>query len=190
MPIVLRDETLIGSREPSQPSQPSQLPAGIILHGRRIVFGNAGGEGGGIPQSLLDKLKPQNNTGLGSTGAQGIVLNTWDGGREILAIANTYLTNKLTADEMTLILSNRSQFEFIIGVGDRRPEFKGRFVLATNWHGEDVTRLQLRPNPAGAPEYDFRLTFSAGAGTMTVTDNHVGSHNTYGSLRYFTIRKK
>ncbi|HFW3091096.1 TPA: hypothetical protein ACIBE3_004791 [Salmonella enterica subsp. enterica serovar Reading] len=186
MPIILRDETMIGSREPSQ------LPAGIILHERRIVFGDAGGEGGGIPQSLLDKLTVQNNTGLGSTGTQGIVLNTWDGGREILTIANTYLTNKLTADEMALILSNRSQFEFIIGVGDRRPEFKGRFVLATNWHGEDVINFQLRPNPAGAPEYDFRLTFSAGtsAGTMTVTDNHVGSHNTYGSLRYFTIRKK
>ncbi|HAK6119860.1 TPA: hypothetical protein H2R31_005024 [Salmonella enterica] len=183
MPIILRDETMIGSREPSQ------LPAGIILHERRIVFGDAGGEGGGIPQSLLDKLTVQNNTGLGSTGTQGIVLNTWDGGREILTIANTYLTNKLTADEMALILSNRSQFEFIIGVGDRRPEFKGRFVLATNWHGEDVNNFQLRPNPADAPEYDFRLTFSAGAGTMTVTDNHVGSHNTYGSLRYFAIRK-
>lgn len=179
MPIILRDETLIGSREPSQ------LPAGIILHGRRIVFGNTGG----IPQSLLDKLKPQNNTGLGSTTVQGTVLNTQAATRTILSVANTYLTNKLTADEMALILSNRSQFEFIIGVGDRRPEFKERFVLATNWHGEDVTRLQLRPNPAGAPEYDFRLTFSASAGTMTVTDNHVGSHNTYGSLRYFAIRK-
>ncbi|HGB3676233.1 TPA: hypothetical protein ACIVDA_004277 [Salmonella enterica subsp. enterica serovar Muenchen] len=158
---------------------------GIIIHGSRIVFGTMND----IPQSLQSKLQPQNNTGLGSTGAQGIVLNTWDGDREILAIANTYLTNKLTADEMAFILSNRSQFEFIIGVGDRRAEFKGRFALATNWHGEDVTRLQLRPNPTGAPEYDFRLTFSASAGTMTVTDNHVGSHNTYGSLRYFAIRK-
>ncbi|HGB5308241.1 TPA: hypothetical protein ACIVON_002613 [Salmonella enterica subsp. enterica serovar Poona] len=159
---------------------------GLIIDDPPLVFG---GNYEQFPPSLLDKLKPQNNTGLGSTGAQGTVLNTWDGGREILAIANTYLTNKLTADEMALILSNRSQFEFIIGVGDRRPEFKERFVLATNWHGEDVTRLQLRPNPADAPEYDFRLTFSAGAGTMTVTDNHVGSHNTYGSLRYFAIRK-
>ncbi|HGB5310798.1 TPA: hypothetical protein ACIVON_005347 [Salmonella enterica subsp. enterica serovar Poona] len=147
--------------------------------------------GGGkvtIPRAIQDKLQPKNNTGLGSTGAQGTVLNTWDGGRTILAIANTYLTDKLTTDEMAWILSHRDKFTFTIGVGDRRPEFKVRFALATNWHGEDVTRLQLRPNPAGAPEYDFRLTFSASAGTMTVTDNHVGSHNTYGSLRYFAIR--
>ncbi|EDY1994211.1 hypothetical protein JYL57_001450 [Salmonella enterica subsp. enterica serovar Typhimurium] len=187
MPIILRDETMIGSREPSQQSQ---LPAGIVLHRGRIVFGSARGEGGGIPQSILDKLKPQNNTGLGSTTAQGTVLNTQAATRTILSVANTYLTNKLTADEMAFILSNRSQFEFIIGVGDRRAEFKGRFALATNWRGEDVTNFQLRPNPAGAPEYDFRLTFSASAGTMTVTDNHVGTRNTYGSLRYFTIRQR
>ncbi|EBW6364485.1 hypothetical protein DPU24_27745 [Salmonella enterica subsp. enterica serovar Oranienburg] len=188
MPIILRDErdeTMIGSREPSQQSQ---LPAGIILHGRRIVFGDAGGIR--IPQPLLDKLTPQNNTGLGSTTVQGTVLNTQATARTILSVANTYLTNKLTADEMALILNNRDDFTFTIGVGDRRAGFISRFELATNWHGEDVTNFQLRPNPAGAPEYDLRLTFSASAGTMTVTDNHVGVRNTYGSLRYFTIRKK
>ncbi|ELC8786483.1 hypothetical protein RJV04_000742 [Salmonella enterica] len=183
MPIILRDETLIGSREPLEQSQ---LPAGIILHGRRIVFGDAGG----IPQSLLDKLTPQNNTGLGSASVQGSVLNTQAATRTILSVANTYLTNKLTADEMALILNNRNDFTFTIGVGDRRTDFIGRFALATNWHGEDVTNFQLRPNPPGAPEYDFRLTFSASAGTMKVTDNHFGVRNTYGSLRYFTIRKK
>ncbi|HAK6117879.1 TPA: hypothetical protein H2R31_002921 [Salmonella enterica] len=154
-----------------------------------IILGNGENESS-VPDSIKVKLNPQNNTGLGSTGAQGIVLNTWDGGREILAIANTYLTNKLTADEMTWILSHPDKFTFSIGVGDRRTEFISRFALATNWHGEDVNTFQLRPNPTGAPEYDFRLTFSARAGTMTVTDNHVGSHNTYGSLRYFAIRVK
>lgn len=159
---------------------------GIVVGRGQLVLGSASR----TPPSLLDKLKPQNNTGLGSTTVQGTVLNTQDATRTILSVANTYLTNKLTADEMAFILSNRSQFEFIIGVGDRRAEFKGRFALATNWHGEDVTRLQLRPNPTGAPEYDLRLTFSASTGAMTVTDNHVGVRNTYGSLRYFTIRKK
>ncbi|HFW3091552.1 TPA: hypothetical protein ACIBE3_005326 [Salmonella enterica subsp. enterica serovar Reading] len=163
--------------------------SGIRIYNQLNIFHRYPTAGTDIPGTILDKLKSQNNTGLGSTTVQGTVLNTWDGGRAILTIANTYLTNKLTADEMAFILSNRSQFEFIIGVGDRRAEFKGRFVLATNWHGEDVNNFQLRPNPAGAPEYDFRLTFSASAGTMTVTDNHVGSHNTYGSLRYFAIRK-
>ncbi|EEL2518409.1 hypothetical protein G9I05_004352 [Salmonella enterica] len=160
---------------------------GLILQRGYIMLGDGADV---IPQPLLDKLTPQNNTGLGSASVQGTVLNTQDATRTILSVANTYLTNKLTADEMAFILSNRSQFEFIIGVGDRRAEFKGRFALATNWHGEDVTRLQLRPNPTGAPEYDLRLTFSASTGTMTVTDNHVGVRNTYGSLRYFTIRKK
>ncbi|HFW3088621.1 TPA: hypothetical protein ACIBE3_002158 [Salmonella enterica subsp. enterica serovar Reading] len=141
-----------------------------------------------IPHAIQDKLQPKNNTGLGSTTAQGAVLNTQAAARTILNVVNTYLTDKLTADEMAWILSHRDKFTFSIGVGDRRTEFISRFALATNWHGEDVTRLQLRPNPTGAPEYDLRLTFSASAGTMTVTDNHVGVRNTYGSLRYFAIR--
>ncbi|HAF8817589.1 TPA: hypothetical protein G5V04_003064 [Salmonella enterica] len=160
---------------------------GLIIDDPPLVFG---GNYEQFPQSLLDKLKPQNNTGLGSTTVQGTVLNTQAATRTILSVANTYLTNKLTADEMALILNNRNDFTFTIGVGDRRTDFIGRFALATNWHGEDVTRLQLRPNPTGAPEYDLRLTFSASTGTMTVTDNHVGVRNTYGSIRYFTIRQK
>ncbi|EIO8740619.1 hypothetical protein LRG41_003200 [Salmonella enterica] len=141
-----------------------------------------------IPRAIQDKLQPQNNTGLGSTTLQGNVLNTQGATRTIISVANTYLTNKLTADEMAWILSHRDKFTVSTGVGDRRKEFISRFALATNWHGEDVTNFQLRPNPAGAPEYDLRLTFSASAGTMTVTDNHVGTRNTYGSLRYFVIR--
>ncbi|EDU7784909.1 TPA: hypothetical protein H2W01_002533 [Salmonella enterica] len=143
-----------------------------------------------IPRTIQNKLQPKNNTGLGSTTAQGTVLNTQAAARTILSVVNTYLTDKLTADEMAWILSHRDKFAFSIGVGDRRTEFISRFALATNWHGEDVTSLQLRPNPSGAPEYDLRLTFSASAsaGTMTVTDNHVGVRNTYGSLRYFVIR--
>lgn len=158
---------------------------GIIIHGSRIVFGTRND----IPQSLQNKLQPQNNTGLGSTAVRGTVLNTQDAARTILSVANAYLVNKLTADEMAWILSHRDKFTFSIGVGDRRGGVEGRFAIATNWHGEDVTRLQLRPNPSGAPEYDFRLTFSASAGTLTLTDNHVFTPNTYGGLRYFIIRK-
>ncbi|ECT1019461.1 TPA: hypothetical protein H2A59_003106 [Salmonella enterica] len=140
--------------------------------------------------ALLDKLKPQNSLEPGSTTVQGTALNTQGAARTILSVANTYLTNKLTADEMALILRNRDKFTFTIGVGDRRKDFISRFVPATNWHGEDVTNLLLRPNPPGAPEYGFTLTFSGETGTMTVTDSHVGVHNTYGSIRYFTIREK
>ncbi|EHK2735186.1 hypothetical protein J9K13_002714 [Salmonella enterica] len=154
-----------------------------------IILGSGENESS-VPDSIKVKLNPQNNTGLGSTSAQGVVLYTFDTARTILGTANTYLTDKLTDDEMAWILSHRDKFTFTIGVGDRRTEFISRFVLATNWHGEDVTRFQLRPNPSGAPEYDFRLTFSASTGTMTVTDNHVGTHNAYGSLRYFAIRMK
>ncbi|EHL2884859.1 hypothetical protein KDH02_002548 [Salmonella enterica] len=147
-----------------------------------------GGRNPVIPATLLDKLKPQNSAGLGSVSVQGYALNTQDAARSLLDVVNTYLTNKLTADELALILRNRDKFTFTIGVGDRRAEFKGRFAQATNWHGEDVNNFQLRPNPAGAPEYDFRLTFSGASGTIKVTDNHVGTRNTYGAIRYFTIR--
>ncbi|EME5567819.1 hypothetical protein VY397_000605 [Salmonella enterica] len=143
-----------------------------------------------IPQPILDKLKPQNNTGLGSASVQGNLLNTRASTMPVLDVVNNWLTNKLTADEMALILRNRDKFTFTIGVGDRRKDFISRFVPATNWHGEDVTNLLLRPNPPGAPEYGFTLTFSGETGTMTVTDSHVGVHNTYGSIRYFTIREQ
>ncbi|EEN5587743.1 hypothetical protein [Salmonella enterica] len=155
-----------------------------------VIILESGENESSVPDSIKVKLNPQNSTGLGSTTAQGIVLNTQAAARTILNVVNTYLTDKLTADEMAWILSHRDKFTFSIGVGDRRTEFISRFALATNWHGEDVTNFQLRPNPAGAPEYDLRLTFSASAGTMTVTDNHVGTRNTYGSLRYFAIRMK
>ncbi|HFZ9108558.1 TPA: hypothetical protein ACIPVM_000067 [Salmonella enterica subsp. diarizonae serovar 50:k:z35] len=154
-----------------------------------IILGSGENESS-APDSIKVKLNPQNNTGLGSTTDQGNVLNTQAAARTILSVVNTYLTDKLTADEMVWILSHRDKFTFTIGVGDRRTEFISRFALATNWHGEDVSTFQLRPNPSGAPEYDLRLTFSASAGTMTVTDNHVGVRNTYGSIRYFAIRVK
>lgn len=159
---------------------------GIIVGRGQLVLGSASR----IPPSLLDKLKPQNNTGLGSTAVRGTVLNTQDAARTILSVANAYLVNKLTADEMAWILSHRDKFTFSIGVGDRRGGVEGRFAIATNWHGEDVTRLLLRPNPPSAPEYDFRLTFSASAGTLILTDNHVSMPDTFGGLRYFTIRQK
>ncbi|EAP7663711.1 hypothetical protein ELK24_13040 [Salmonella enterica] len=139
--------------------------------------------------ALLDKLKPQNNTGLGSASVQGNLLNTRASTMPILDVANAYLTNKLTADELALILRNRSRFTFTIGVGDRRAEFKSRFRIATNWHGEDVDNLLLAPDPWNDPPYSFRMTFTGSAGTMKLTDRHAGQ-NTYGSIRYFTIREK
>ncbi|EPI4879941.1 hypothetical protein ACWH6B_001737 [Salmonella enterica subsp. enterica serovar Newport] len=141
-------------------------------------------------KELLDKLLPENNAREGSTSGQGYVLNTQDAARSLLDVANAYMTNKLTADELALILRNRDKFTFTIGVGDRRATFKGRFAQATNWHGEDVVNLLLRPNPPGVPEYGFTLTFSGASGTIKVVDSHVGTHNAYGSVRYFTIRKK
>ncbi|EEH6200308.1 hypothetical protein G8935_001568 [Salmonella enterica] len=147
-----------------------------------------GGRNPVIPATLLDKLKPQNSAGLGSVSVQGYVLNTQDAARSLLDVANAYMTNKLTADDLALILRNRDKFTFTVGVGDRRATFKGRFALATNWHGEDAVNLLLRPNPPGVPEYGFTLTFSGASGTIKVTDSHVGTHNTYGAIRYFTIR--
>ncbi|EAQ6130936.1 hypothetical protein AXA91_20880 [Salmonella enterica] len=139
--------------------------------------------------ALLDKLKPQNSAGLGSVSVQGNVLNTRTGTMPVLDVANTYLTNKLTADELALILRNRDKFTFTIGVGDRRAEFKSRFRIATNWHGGDADNLLLAPDPWNDPRYNFRLTFTGSAGTMKLTDTHA-SPDTYGSIRYFTIREK
>ncbi|EAQ6132049.1 hypothetical protein AXA88_25390 [Salmonella enterica] len=180
MSVILRKQTTIG-----YPNHLREM-AGVILSDQQIILGTTPPVSG----ILLEKLKLQNNTGLGSTTVQGTALNTQAAARTILSVANTYLVNKLTADEMALILNNRDKFTFTIGVGDRRADFISRFVLATNWHGEDVTNFQLRPNPAGAPEYDFRLGFIGSTGEITVVDNHVGSHSVYGSIRYFTIRQK
>ncbi|EBQ9004459.1 hypothetical protein D5B53_25480 [Salmonella enterica subsp. enterica serovar Anecho] len=142
-----------------------------------------------IPQPILDKLKPQNNTGLGSASVQGNLLNTRASTMPILDVVNNWLTNKLASDELALILRNRSRFSFTIGVGDRRAEFKSRFRIATNWHGEDADNLLLAPDPWNDPHYNFRLTFTGSAGTMKLTDTHASS-NTYGSIRYFTIREQ
>ncbi|EGT7582568.1 hypothetical protein JE599_001887 [Salmonella enterica] len=155
-----------------------------------IILGGGGENESSVPDSIKVKLNPQNDTGLGSVSVQGTVLNTQTTSRTILSVANTYLANKLTADEMAWILSHRDKFTFSIGVGDRRANFIARFVVATNWHGEDVNNFLLRPNPSGVPEYNLRLTFSASAGTMTVTDNHVSVRNTYGGIRYFAIGVK
>ncbi|HBM0094843.1 hypothetical protein ACEY8Q_16955 [Salmonella enterica subsp. enterica] len=142
-----------------------------------------------IPQPILDKLKPQNNTGLGSASVQGNLLNTRASTMPVLDVVNNWLTNKLASDELALILRNRSRFSFTIGVGDRRAEFKSRFRIATNWHGEDADNLLLVPDPWNDPHYNFRLTFTGSAGTMKLTDTHA-SPNTYGSIRYFTIREQ
>lgn len=139
-------------------------------------------------KALLDKLLPENNAREGSESVQGYVLNTQGHDRAILDVANAYLINKLTAEELALILRNRDQFTFTIGVGDRRVEFKSRFRIVTNWHGEDVSNFLLVPDPWGNPRYNFRLTFAGGTGTFRLTDTHA-SADTYGSLRYFAIRK-
>ncbi|EDX0372083.1 hypothetical protein GTL21_002750 [Salmonella enterica] len=127
---------------------------GLILQGGGFSLG--AGSMTQIPSSLLDKLKLQNNTGLGSASVQGKILNTRDNTMPVLDVVNTWLTNKLTADELAIILRNRSRFTFTIGVGDRRAEFKGRFRIATNWHGEDADNFLLAPDPWGAPPLQFQ----------------------------------
>ncbi|EAM6080678.1 hypothetical protein CDJ04_07160 [Salmonella enterica] len=155
--------------------------SGVIALGYGEVFS--------VPESLRQKLLPQNNTGLGSASVQGNLLNTRASTMPVLDVVNNWLTNKLTADELALILRNRSRFTFTIGVGDRREEFKSRFRIATNWHGEDVSNFLLSPDPWNDPHYNFRLTFTGSAGTMKLTDTHA-SPDTYGSIRYFTVREK
>lgn len=165
---------------------PTRPAAGFHVHGMIVL-----GEGTAFfSPVLLNKLKPQNHTGLGSQSIQGNLINSRVSERQILDVANIYLTDKLTADELKIILNNWNKFEFAIGVGDRRPGAVSRFAIASNWHGEDVNNLLLRPNPPDAPEYDLRLTFSAKDETLKLTDNHVSVPNTYGGLRYFTIRVK
>lgn len=143
-----------------------------------------------VPATLCQKLLPQNNTGLGSTSTQGNLLSTRGNALSVLFVVNTYLNDKLTDDELGIILNNRDKFEFAIGVGDRRTSLVSRFKIATNWHGEDVTQRVLTPDPFNDPLYRHTLTFSGETGLMTVTDSHAGTVNTYGGIRYFTVRKK
>ncbi|EAA8947805.1 hypothetical protein B6440_25260 [Salmonella enterica] len=139
---------------------------------------------------LLAKLRPENNTGLGSNTVTGTVIPTQAGSRKILWVVNTYLTDKLTEDELKTIMDNRDKFEFTIGVGDRRTSLALRFKIATDWHGEDVTGRILTPDPTiNDQNYHHTLTFSGKSGQMSVTDKHYGT-NQYGSVRYFTVRYK
>lgn len=143
-----------------------------------------------IPWSLRLKLEPQNSTGLGSPSVPGNPVNTQLPERRILDVVNTYLKTPLASDELNLILTKRDKFEFTIGVGDRREVLKERFTLITNWHGEDITNLLLKPEPwDGRPPYQFRLSFFGTTGMMHLTDSHAGG-NTYGAMRYLTIRVK
>ncbi|HCM2000515.1 TPA: hypothetical protein N3A45_003661 [Salmonella enterica subsp. salamae serovar [1],40:z35:e,n,x,z15] len=143
-----------------------------------------------VPEFILDKLLPENSTGLGSTSVQGTLLLTQPKPRRILDVVNMYLKNPLTESELALILGNREQFKFTAGVGDRRPEFKGRFRLVENWQGEDVSGYLLSPDPYNNPQYRFLLTFSGEDGSLVLTDSHANQPDKYGSLRYFTIRMK
>ncbi|ECC1695188.1 hypothetical protein DPB93_22825 [Salmonella enterica subsp. salamae] len=143
-----------------------------------------------VPAFILRKLLPENNTGLGSATSQGNLLVTQSQPRRILDVVNAYLKTPLTDRELALILMSRELFTFTLGVGDRRTYFISRFVTVNNWNGEDVNELPLSPNLSGAPEYYFTLTFSASSGTMALTDGHSGNPDTYGSLRYFTVRIK
>ncbi|EDJ2557275.1 hypothetical protein CE665_23430 [Salmonella enterica subsp. enterica serovar Poona] len=167
----------------------ANVTSGIRVYNRQNIF-PVRKDADVIPDELLDKLIPDNNAGEGSTSGQGYVVNTQSGARKILDVVNTYMTNKLTADELALILKYRDRFTFTAGVGDRRRDFISRFAFVTNWHGEDVNNLLLAPDPWNDPHYNFRLTFSADAGTMTLTDSHANTPSTYGALRYFTIRQK
>lgn len=165
------------------------VKSGVKVYNAKNIFPVACAEEIVLPADLIAKLTPQNSTGLGSASVQGNLLNTRASTMPVLDVVNTWLTNKLTADELALILRNRNRFTFTIGVGDRRAEFKSRFRIATNWHGEDADNLLLAPDPWNDPRYNFRLTFTGSAGTMKLTDTHASS-NTYGSIRYFTVRVK
>ncbi|WP_238599653.1 hypothetical protein, partial [Pseudomonas caspiana] len=106
------------------------------------------------------------------------------------SVVNTYLESGLTADEADFILANADRYVMTIGVGDRRTGtavLGARFAIATNWSGENVSDLQLTPDPFSAGEYRHRLTLAGRA--LTVTDSHSGT-NTYGSIRYFTVEPK
>ncbi|EOV0283830.1 hypothetical protein ACOIP5_002766 [Salmonella enterica] len=158
-------------------------------NGRIITLGS-GTPGFSVPDALCQKLLPQNNTGLGSNTVAGTVIPTQADNRKILWVVNTYLKDKLTDDELGIILNNRDKFEFTIGVGDRRTSLVSRFKISTDWHGEDVTGRILTPDPVtGDQNYYHTLTFSGKSGQMSVTDKHYGT-NQYGSVRYFTIRYK
>ncbi|MFI7783599.1 hypothetical protein EN46_07450 [Citrobacter amalonaticus] len=162
-------------------------PPGISPAYQNIVFG-AGWQG--FSPVLLAKLRPENSTGLGNGSVLGNVVPTQAGSRIILNVVNTYLVNKLTADEMKTILDNRDKFEFTVGVGDRRGGAKSRFKIATNWHGEDTNSRVLTPDPFNDPLYHHTLTFSGTTGLMTMTDDHAGGSSTWGSIRYMTVRYK
>ncbi|EOG3201275.1 hypothetical protein ACK81Y_002567 [Salmonella enterica] len=157
------------------------------LHVKGMVTLGANEE---IPWSLRLKLEPRNSTGLGSPSVLGNPVNTQTPERRILDVVNTYLKTPLTSDELNLILTKRDKFEFTTGMGDRRTAFMERFRLITNWHGEDVTNLSPKPEPwDDRPPYLFGLSFSGATGMMKLTDNHSGA-NTYGAMRYLTIRVK
>ncbi|EJG5922161.1 hypothetical protein NAE50_000489 [Salmonella enterica] len=143
-----------------------------------------------LPESLLGKLRPENSVNLGSTTSMGSVINTGQM-YSLTAVTGHFMKENITFSESQLILANRDRFEFTIGVGDRRQGSGGdlmrRFAIATNWHGEDVTRLILTPDPFNAQRYRHTLTFMDGL--LSVTDTHSGPNN-YGSIRYFTVRYK
>ncbi|EAB6033909.1 hypothetical protein FKH18_25070 [Salmonella enterica] len=163
---------------------PSQVKG---LHVKGMITLGANEE---IPRTLLLKLEPQNSTGLGSSSVLGNQITTQPAERRILDVVNTWLKTPLPREELNLILTKRDKFEFTIGTGDRRPGGVGRFRLITNWQGEDVTNLLLRPEPwDGWPPYQFRLSFSGATGMMSLTDSHAGG-NMYGAMRYLTIRVK
>ncbi|MEI7487865.1 MAG: hypothetical protein WCJ72_10740 [Chryseobacterium sp.] len=69
---------------------------------------------------LLNKLNASNRKNLGSTSSLGAVINTQSASRSLLSVINTYLTVPITQAELDIILSNRTDFKFTIGYGDRR----------------------------------------------------------------------
>ncbi|EDR5178694.1 hypothetical protein CEH78_004738 [Salmonella enterica] len=154
--------------------------AGVIALGHGAAFS--------VPASLRQKLLPENNIGLGSESALGTAIPTGNVNRHIWEVINNWLINKLTFDDWVIIRENMDRFTFAIGVGDRREAFKSRIVEADNWHGEDVNNLKLTPNPPGAPAYNFTLSFTAADAMTSLTDSHAGQPNTYGALRYLTVR--
>ncbi|EDX0374309.1 hypothetical protein GTL21_005114 [Salmonella enterica] len=138
---------------------------------------------GMFPPAIARKLEQSNHTGTGNETTLGKVIKTGVAAMPVLDVVNTYLIDKLTPEEMQVIMQvGKDRYGFQLGVGDRREDFKSRFSLATNWSGGDVQDYLLPEPWTGTPHYNFRLTFSREQGMIKLTDNHAGENN-YGAIR-------
>lgn len=146
------------------------------------------------PATLLTKLLPENNVNLGSDTVFGAAVNTSADQQDMLTVVNTFLKDPVTTDELALILKNKEDFVFSIGVGDRRNDagLYSRFGIVDNWSGDDVLNRVLTPEPYPSKPYNLTMSLAVatdGSGKLLITDTHSGA-NQFGAIRYFTIRKR